>query len=639
MKPGLVTNRIQLPGELYTAKAQTCFYKPYLSKKDSNGRMKGLGLCLILLVLSCSVHAQQELDERLAREYSANGELEKAVSVYQKLYNDGAGPEYYDPYFSLLLQTRKFREAKDLALKMISRDASSPVYKVDLGRVYQQSGFKERTDSVYKALLRNLPRDEFGIREVAAAFYRANAYDYAVTTFIYGRKVLGEDQAFAFDLLALYRYQKNRALLIQEYIHVLSANSDPSILLQAQKSFDMLLESREDYALLEANLLKALKKKTQQPVLTNLLSWAYIRQEKFSDAISLLIDLDKKHGSGEEPIFNAGTSLLDRQEYTAALTAFEYIASKGHGPYYVASGARILYCRTELLGSAGMKDGEPEKLSQEYRKFIGETDDVEVKAFLLRKLAQLYNYQLKRHKEGTELLHEALSLPNLNADLRCSLKLDLGDVCVLTDDLWEATLFYSQVEKEAQNEVQKQEAQFRNARLSYYRGDFVWAQVQLNELKGATNQLLANDALNLSLLISEHTQVTEDTLNLRAYARADMFAFSKRFDNALAVLDSIEAKGNVGRLADDLLMLRARILLGLKDFSRAKLVLQQIADLYPSEIWADDALFMLGNTFEELKEVEKAKACYEKIITSYPGSLYISEARTRFRNLRGDSLG
>lgn len=602
--------------------------------------MRRLCLCLTLLILSLSALSQQEADERRARDYSASGSFDKALEIYQKLYNDGVNAEYYDQYFSLLLQTKRFAEARELTTKLMIGDAASPIYPVDLGRVYQQEGLREKTDSLYKSLLRKLPADEFRIRELAAAFYRANAYDYAVTTFTYGRKVLGDDQAFAFDLLALYRYKKDRAMLISEYIHVLSFNPDGAILRQAENSFSALLESDKDYALLEEALQKVIKKRAPQPELTKLLSWTYIQQEKYADALNLLINLDKKTGSDTELIFNTGTTLLEKLAFKEALPAFEYVAAKGSSnTLYMAAKARILYCKTEILSFTEPSDEDIDKLTQEYRSFIDVTADVGIKAFSLRKLAEFNAYDLRRYTEAARLLQEALTLSGLGLEVKNNIKLDLGDVYILTDDVWEATLLYSQVEKDTKDASVKQEARFRNARLSYFRGDFVWAQAQLNDLKVATNQMLANDALNLSLLISEHTQNKTDTLVLQTYAKADMMVFSKRFERASAILDSVESAGIFGSLADDMLMLRARIHLDMADYAKAAEVLQQVTERYSAGIWADDAMFLLGDIYETLKEPDKARACYEKIITDYPGSLYISEARIRFRNLRGDSLG
>jgi tetratricopeptide (TPR) repeat protein len=462
-----------------------------------------------------------------------------------------------------------------------------------------------------------------------------------VTTFTYGRKVLGDDQAFAFDLLALYRYKKDRAMLISEYIHVLSFNPDAALLRQAENSFSALFESDKDYSLLEEALEKVIKKRVPQTELTKkLLSWTYIQQEKYADALNVLINLDKKTGSETELIFNTGTTILARKAFKEALPAFEYVALKGSSnTLNMAAKARILYCKTEILSLTEPSQEEIDGLTQEYRAFINVTTDVEIRAFSLRKLAEFNAYRIGRYAKATRLLQEALSLSGLGLDVKNNIKLDLGDVSVLTDDVWEATLLYSQVEKDTENTSVKQEARFRNARLSYFRGDFVWAQAQLNDLKVTTDQMLANDALNLSLLVSEHTQNKTDTLVLRNYAKADMMVFSKRYKRATAILDSIESAGIVGSLADDILMLRARIHLDLAEYAKAAGALQEVAEKHSAGIWADDALFLLGDIYETLKEPDKAKVCYEKIITDYPGSLYISEARVRFRNLRGDSLG
>lgn len=602
--------------------------------------MRGLFICLTLLILSLSAHSQQDDDERLARDYFADGAFDKALEIYQKLYNNGTNPEYYDQYFSLLLQTKKFTAARELTSKLMASEPCSPAYVVDLGRVYQQEGLKAKTDSLYKTLFRKLPADEFSIREIAAAFYRANAYDHAITAFTYGRKVLGNDEVFAFDLLALYRYMKDKEKLIQEYIHVLSFHPEETILHQAENSFSALMESDADYALLEVSLQRALKKKTSQPALTRLLSWTYIQQERHADALNSLISLDKRTGLYSELIFNTGSKLMEKKVFKEALVAFEHIVTIGSSDaFYLASRARILYCKMELLSRQKPNDEDIEKLSNEYRAFVGQTADVDIKAFLLQKLAEFNAYHLRRYQEASSLLQEALALSGLPQETKNTLKLELGDVSLLSENLWDATLLYSQVEKDAEEGLTKQEARFRNAKLSYYRGDFVWAQAQLNDLKVTTNQMLANDALNLSLLISEHTESATDTLTLQAYAKADMMVFTKRFERALSILDSMETTGMAGSLADDMMMLKAKIHLDQNNYAEAAEILQQVTERYSTGIWADDALFLLGDTYQTLKESDKAKACYEKIITDYPGSLYISEARIRFRNLRGDSLG
>jgi outer membrane protein assembly factor BamD (BamD/ComL family) len=218
-----------------------------------------------------------------------------------------------------------------------------------------------------------------------------------------------------------------------------------------------------------------------------------------------------------------------------------------------------------------------------------------------------------------------------------SCKLDLGDVYLMNKQPWEATLLYSQVETAYPNTSIGQDAKFRNAKLAYYTGDFNWAKGQLDVLKAATSQLIANDALNLSLLITDNLVADTAGSALKIYARADLQIFEEQPEKAVQVLDSIDVKYPGNNLSDDILMAKARILLQQKSYNEAVAPLKKIADEHPFNLWADDAVFMLGDIYENhLNNKEQAKAFYQKIITNYPGSLWINEARKRFRLLRGD---
>jgi tetratricopeptide (TPR) repeat protein len=233
-----------------------------------------------------------------------------------------------------------------------------------------------------------------------------------------------------------------------------------------------------------------------------------------------------------------------------------------------------------------------------------------------------------------------VKIPNLPNTILSSCKLDLGDVYVMNNQPWEATLVYSQVEKGNSDVTITQDAKLRNAKLAYYTGDFTWAKGQLDVLKAATTQLIANDALNLSLLIKDNTGYQDSTGEaLKFYARADLWIFKEEPDKAIKTLDSIDKNFPNNSLTDDILMAKALILIQQKDYAGAAPLLQNIADNHKFDLWADDAVFMLGDIYENhLQDKEKAKAWYQKIITDYPGSLYINEARKRFRILRGDKM-
>ena len=84
---------------------------------------------------------------------------------------------------------------------------------------------------------------------------------------------------------------------------------------------------------------------------------------------------------------------------------------------------------------------------------------------------------------------------------KAQVKLELGDILVLQEQFNKALIYYTQIQRNLKNSTISQEARFKVAKASYYKGDFKWAESQLKILKASTSQLIANDALDLKLLI------------------------------------------------------------------------------------------------------------------------------------------
>jgi TolA-binding protein len=209
----------------------------------------------------------------------------------------------------------------------------------------------------------------------------------------------------------------------------------------------------------------------------------------------------------------------------------------------------------------------------------------------------------------------------------------------MTGDIWEASLRYSQVEKSFKYDAIGQEAKFRVARISYYTGDFKWAQAQLDVLKGATSKLIANDALELSLTISDALAIDTNTAPLLIYARADLLAFQNKDDLAKTTLDSINKLYPNHALADDILFKKAQLEMKHGRLNEAAALYDTIINTYSEDILADDALFKLADLNEyHFKNKDKAKELYQQLLEKYPASLYVVEARKRFRRLRGDLI-
>jgi len=605
--------------------------------------MTKIVLSFLLLITTLGTFAQRSADDALALQYYREGDFEKAAALYEKLFNRGNNQQfYYDQYLNALIKLKKYDDAEKAVKKMIRIAPENFTYQVDYGRILREQGNNEKATEWYNNLIKELPKDEYAIRDLSVAFYRAEAYDYSVKVLLNGRKLLHNNAAFAFDLVSLYRYQKNKPALIEEYLNILSSSDiDQNLINQAKNTFSTVFDTAEDYALLRSALLHKLQKEPQNVAFTDLLAWQYIQQKQFDMALKQIIALDKRLKEEGDRVFNLAILLIGNKSYASAIEGLQYLINKGKdNPYYIQATIQMLNAKNHLVTEGKATEADLIQLEKDYQNMLSEFGRNANTVYAIRQLANLQAFHLNKTKDAEALLEESLKLPNLQASSIAQIKLDLGDVYILTGELWEAALIYGQVEKEFANEPNGQEAKFRGAKLSYYQGEFPWAKAQLDVLKSSTSQLIANDALNLSLLIQENTETLADTNALTKYAQADLLIFKNQNDKALAALDSIHTMYPGNSLEDDILMAKARIYLKQDKIQQAVQQLQSIIDNYSFDLWADDALFTLGDIYEtKLNDPEKAKACFQKIITDYPGSLYVTEARKRFRNLRGDNIG
>ncbi|MGX5687681.1 tetratricopeptide repeat protein [Arcticibacter tournemirensis] len=599
-------------------------------------------LCCVLLVIlsSFTVVAQLPDDDELAMQHYQTGDWEKAFTRYQMLFNEGRQPQYYDQYLNTLLKLRKYEEAQQVVSQMIKAQPDSYVYKVDYGRIFQDQGRQEKAGEWYNKLIKELTPDEYHIRDLAVAFYRASAYNYSIRTLLNGRKLLKDESAFSFDLLSLYRYQKDKQMLVNEYLHILGSDQGERFLSQAKSSIATIFETGEDYSILKAPLLRKMEKEPGNTIYSDLLVWTYIQQKDYSAALKQVIATDKRLREDGGRVYDLAL-LIGNEASLQAIEGLEYLIKKGPGSeYYIPAKMQILKHRMHLLTGGRFTDADLIKLEDSYTTLLKEAGKGKTTVFAMRELAKLQAYYLNKPSEARTLLEEILKMSGLPASVTGQIKLELGDVYILTDELWEAALIYGQAEKEFADQPIGQEAKYRKAKLSYYQADFAWAKAQLDVLKSSTSQLIANDALNLSLLISENTESLADTNALIKYALADKLIFAGKLQEALSTLDSIDKAYPGNSLSDDILMSKSKVFLKQNNLQKAVECLLAITELYSYDVWADDALFILAETYEtKLHDPEKAKMYYQKLITAFPGSLYVTEARKRFRNLRGDNVG
>ncbi|WP_242921558.1 tetratricopeptide repeat protein [Pontibacter liquoris] len=593
-------------------------------------------LLTLLLLCAAPVARAQTQDLALAREYFSKGDYSKAEAIYGKLIADSRlFSEVYPDYLRTLLAQRNYKEAEKLVKKTMKRYPDIPAYAVDLGRVYLAAGDKDGADKYYNKLIGQLKPE--AVISVASAFMENELFDYAEKTYLQGRQLSKDPQENTHSLIALYMFQHKSERLIPEVLNLLA--QDEQELGYVQNMLQNALTEDKDFDALEKELLLRVQQNPDQLAMSELLVWLYIQRRDFYSAMLQARAIDKRTHSGGVRVMELGAISARNNDYQGAIEAFEYIVKEyPDGPYYLIARQRLINAREEQVQHAFPVDLQKVRsLVADYEKLLADVGRNDQTVEALQHMAGLYAFYLDDKDKAIALLQEAINMPRANPAVVADSKLTLGDIYLLKGEPWESTLLYAQVEKANKDTPIGYEAKLRNARLSYYKGDFELAQAHLDILKLATSREIANDAMDLSLLITDNTGLDTSTAAMQDYAAIDLLIFQNKLPEALTALDKMLQQYPGHSLTDEIYFQKAKIYEREGNFEQAIANLQKIVSLPQSDILSDDALYKMAYIYENnLKDPEKAKELYNQFLIKYQGSVYAAEARKRFRKLRGD---
>ena len=591
----------------------------------------------VLLCLLVSAQGLNNLD--LARQYESTGEFDKAAVYYEKQYNiDPFGT--YEPYLKCLKQIKDYKEAEKLIKKQAKRGAGAGKYNVDLGLLYEMEGDTDKAKKQFETAIKNLHPDAGDIYAVANTFIMNGKPDLALETFLKGRSLV-PDNNFGFDIAELYGRKGETQKMIDEYLDIMTENTLFQANVQSVLQYKLSQDSDSNLAnLLRLSLLRKIQREPSQLIYNEFLYWLFMQEKDFESALIQAKALDKKTGDTGNRIYSLGEICISNQAWTVAEKCFDYIVAKGSNhPLYIRAKIAMLSAAFEKTTESHYTQAELLTLEKQFTEALQALGKNSITAPLMVQQAQLEAFYLDKVAEGRKILEEVIAMPALSPNYIAEVKLALGDIMILDGDLWEASLTYSQVDKDFKHDAIGREAKFRNARLSYYLGEFEWAEAQLNVLKQATSQLISNDALDLALLISDNIGDDSITEPLQIYSRAELLAFQHKNDLALQTLDSILVLYPGRKITANVWFKKAGIYITRGDFDSAITLYSDIVKNYADGVLADDALFRIGSIYENnLKDIEKAKSTYEQFIDKYPSSVFIAEARRHYRLLRGDKI-
>lgn len=594
---------------------------------------------LFILSLLISIFAQAQdgdYDAFLARQFLQNGEFAKAAEYYEGLFKQNP-TEYYDDYLDILVQIKDFEKAEKVIKTQYKQSENNPIYLLDLADLYLKQNKEAEAEKQFNKTIKELKPDRYNINQIAQKFIKLKQLDFAQKTYLKGKDVLKDKNAFNLEIANLFLLKNDYTSMLNAYLDEApyQANNLSVIETGLQKGF--IDEKAKDA--LEKELLKRTQSNKNEFVYQDLLVWLYMQRNDFDGAILQSKSLDLLRNEDGENVMRIAKTAAIQKDYDAAIKGYQYVVNKGpQFSWFVTANLELINVkRDKIVNSPNYTKEQLFSLKTTYQEFIKNYNNDYTSTNATLELAQLEALYIHEIDTAIAMLMPITENNRIQKDLLAKAKLYLGDYYVIADQPWESLLLYTQVEKEQKGNPIGEEAKFRNAKLSYYKGDFDWSQTQLKIIKANTSEFISNDAIDLSVFILDNLNTDDTDFALILFAKSDLLRYQNKLDEAEDTLTFIE-KNYVGTaLTDDILYLKYKIEKDRQHYDKAATYLQQIVDNFSTDILADNAVFYLGDLYQNfLKDDEKAKTYYEKIILDFKDSTFSIEARKRYRKLRGD---
>jgi tetratricopeptide (TPR) repeat protein len=598
-------------------------------------------LLIFLLLLSFQIFGQGN-DAQLATAYYSRGEYEKAIIYCEKVYDGDPSKANFLRLLDCYNQTNALTEAEKLLKKQIKNHRFDYDYPVMLGQFYEENGQLEKANKVYDELIDELPNNASNVVSVFNSFRAEGKNDYALKTLEKGKKMLKDTYPLQLQFAELYGATGQTQKMMESYMDLL--DKYPSYMNYVQnilgRQLDFSSADEKEYEYLKSVLLNKVQKEPDKTIYSEMLVWLFVQKKNFNAALMQVQALDRREASGGERVFELGKICRENKEYEVARKAFKYVRDLGPDTrlFYSAEMALLNTRYIEVTTNRNYEKAEIDSTINEYTETLNRLGNKPTIIPLILELAHIEAFYADKASSAISRLENTLKLPGSTSMQQAELKMKLADINVLNADVWQASLYYMQIDKDFKFEPIGQEAKFKNARIFYYDGEFNFAQSQLDVLKQSTTKLIANDAMDLSLLITENFGLDSNYEAMYWFAQGDLLVEQHKYSDAFVFFDSIQTKYDYHSLGDDILLKKSHAMQLQGKWLEAVQYLDELLKYYAFDILADDAVFQLGDIYENhLFDSEKAAEYYKKILFEYKGSLHTIEARKRFRALRGDA--
>ena len=592
---------------------------------------------ILILLFFCSPVFPQSAE--LANSFFRKGEYEKAILLYEPLLESNPiRQDYFKSLLTCYQQLEQYGNADRLLSDQLQKFPNQIYLYVEIGYNKQLQGKNEEAEALYRKAMQFIEQNPSYAFVIGRAFRQNHLLDHALNTYKRAKQINPELNTEISEA-QIYGEKGEIDKMFDLYLDLVDKNEN--YYTTAQRFIATFISSdKEDpnNVLLRKKLLKRAQAEPKNSW-NILLSWLFMQQGDFDRALVQEKSLFRRNPTGFERIEEIGILAYQHQDLDTSQEAFEFILEEN--PSVPIAEESILKANIYLLKIENERiesQSDIENLDGKYQSLI-EAYGVNPNSLVLQvAYAEFLTYSYERPEQAIRILKNALSMP-LSKPETGMLEMTIGDIHVFSGEFNQALIMYSKIQYDFKNSPLAQEARFKVAQTSYFKGDFTWAQNQLKVLKSSTSQLIANDAMKLSLKISNNLE--KDSLNqgLELFAQAELLEFQRKYRQALDTLNLVLENFKGREIEDDALLKRGQLLTKTGDFNEAERSYLSLLSAYPESILTDECLFNLAQIYSEnLDEPEKASEMYQRIVFDYPSSIYLVEARKAYRTLRGDEL-
>lgn len=586
-------------------------------------------IVIFFFALLC-VNSNAQNDYDLAEAYFDDGEFEKALYYYKKLNNLQPGNSKFIFKIVKIYQELEQYHSVELLLENNLKKTNNPQYLVGLGYNYELQNKLELSQDYYNQAISRAKNNPALSYSIAIKFEDYNLTDEAIYMYKFAIEKT-QNSSYEYRLANLYAQKKDVKNMFISYLNYAEFNS--SYFNQTLQIIGEYINDDESsyYNLILKKIILRKLQNSQNIYWNKILSWLYNKQKNYKKSLLQQKAIYKREQSSLQPIINIGLLSKKAKDYETTASAFNFIIEMSQESSLILN-AKLQLLYLDIL----LKSKENTKIQSEYLDLLNYYGLNDKTLELQISYIDFLVFHVNKKQEAIDMIKNNLK-KNFSIFSKAKLKLKLGDIYLGQEKFNLALVYYTQVSNEIESGILSQEARFKVAKTSFYKGDFDWAESQLNILKSSTSKLIANDAMELQLLITDHKNSDSLDLSLKLYSKADFYLFQNNKSEAFQTLNQVIINYPNSGIVDQALVSQAKILKSENKYFEALQKFELVINNHSSDILIDDAYFEAAELCRlELNFPKKAMRYYEKIIFEFQDSIHFVDSTKHFRDLRND---